>query len=158
LIDKKNLSDLSKALKEKNLTIATAESATGGLIASNLTNISGSSDYFDRGLITYSNKAKIKLLGVSESDLKKYGAVSKIIAEQMAEGARKNSCVDIAVSTTGIAGPTGGSKEKPVGTVFIGFSSEEKTIAKKFQFNGNRIKNKEMFCNAAVKMALENIR
>ncbi len=158
LIDIKKLNDLSKALKEKKLTIATAESATGGLIANCLTNISGSSNYLDRGLVTYSNKAKIELLDVSKSYLKKNGAVSKIVAEQMAEGARIKSGVDIAISTTGIAGPTGGSKDKPVGTVFIGFSSKEITISKKFQFKGNRLENKELFCNAAIKMLLENIR
>mgnify|MGYP006291849013 FL=1 len=152
------MNNLANALKQKKLTIATAESATGGLIASSLTNISGSSDYFDRGLVTYSNRAKIEMLGVMESDIERYGAVSKIVAKEMAGGARIKSDVDIAISTTGIAGPTGGTKEKPVGTVFIGFSSKEKTIAKKFQFKENRLENKEMFCNAAIKMLLENIR
>lgn len=158
MIDKKLLKDLSEILKKRKLTIATAESATGGLIANYLTNISGSSEYFDRGLVTYSNKAKIELLGVSKKTLEKVGAVSKEVAIQMAEGARIKSKVDIAISTTGIAGPTGGSKEKPVGTVFIGFSSKNKTIAKKYQFDGERLENKEKFCNQALKMLFENIR
>jgi nicotinamide-nucleotide amidase len=152
------LNNLTKELKQKKLTIATAESATGGLIANTLTNISGSSDYFERGLVTYTNKAKVELLDVSELNLKKYGAVSSIVAKQMAKGARINSDVDIAISTTGIAGPTGGTKDKPVGTVFIGFSSKKITTAKKFHFDGNRLENKEMFCNAAIKLAYENIR
>ncbi len=157
MIDKKILKNLSDVLKKKNLTIATAESATGGLIANVLTDISGSSDYFDRGLVTYSNKAKIELLGVSEEAINKNGAVSKIVARQMAEGARKKSNVDIAVSTTGIAGPTGGTKEKPVGTVFIGFSSKTKTLVRKFQFSGDRLEIKEQFCNKALELVLENI-
>ncbi len=158
MINKKVLDDLSEILKKRKLTIATAESATGGLIANYLTDISGSSEYFDRGLVTYSNKAKIELLGVSKKTLEKVGAVSKEVAMQMAEGARIKSKVDIAISTTGIAGPTGGTKEKPVGTVYIGFSSEDKTIAKKYQFDGERLENKENFCNQALKMLFENIR
>ena len=157
MIDKNALDKLSKKLKEKKLRLATAESATGGLIAHILTNISGSSDYFDRGIISYSNKAKIELLDVSREDLAKYGAVSEIIARQMADGARKKSGVDIAVSTTGIAGPTGGSKEKPVGTVFICFSSKTKTLVKRFKFIGDRLEIKEQFCKAALEMILENI-
>ena len=158
MIDKKLLKTLTELLKDKKLIIATAESATGGLVANSLTNISGSSDYFDRGLVTYSNKAKIELLDVSKKTLDKYGAVSSEIAEEMAKGVRKKSRVDIGVSTTGIAGPTGGTKEKPVGTVYIGFSSNEKIISKKFQFKGSRLENKENFCKAALKMILGNIR
>lgn len=158
LIDKKLLKKLSHLLKDKKLIIATAESATGGLIAHALTNISGSSDYFDRGLVTYSNRAKIEALDVSKKTLDKYGAVSNEVAEEMAEGVRKKSRVYIGISTTGIAGPTGGTKEKPVGTVYIGFSNNEKTISKKYQFKGSRLENKEKFCNAALQMIFENIR
>ena len=158
MIDKKLLDNLTDIVKDKSLTIATAESATGGLIANTLTNISGSSNYFDRGLVTYSNRAKVELLGVSENDLNEHGAVSNVVAKQMAEGARKKSNVDIAISTTGIAGPTGGTEEKPVGTVFIGFSSKKETVVKRFQFDGSRLEIKEKFCNAALEMILSNIR
>ena len=91
----------------------------------------------------------MQLLGVSEELLKKYGAVSKQVAKSMAEGVRTKSNVDIGISTTGIAGPTGGTKEKPVGLVYIGVCSKDSTIVKKFQFNGNRLENKENTCNAA---------
>lgn len=144
-------------LKEKKLTVATAESATGGLIANNLTNISGSSEYFDRGIISYSNLAKIELLGVSKKNLKKYGAVSKPVAKEMAEGVRIRSNVDIGLSTTGIAGPTGGSEGKPVGTIFIGVSTKEKTVVKRFLCDGDRLDNKKKFCNAALQMLFETI-
>ncbi len=145
----KKVTDL---LKQKKLTIATAESCTGGLVAHNLTNISGSSDYFIDGIVSYSNDAKIKLLDVPEDLLKKYGAVSKEVAESMAYNIRKISNVDIGLSTTGIAGPTGGTKDKPIGLVYIGISSTKKTIVKKFLFNGNRIQNKESTCNEALKL------
>jgi nicotinamide-nucleotide amidase len=158
LIDENLLEKISKTLKEKKLTIATAESATGGLIANILTNISGSSKYFDRGLITYSNRAKMELLNVKKETLDKYGAVSKEIAKEMAEGVMKKSDVDIGVSTTGIAGPSGGTKEKPVGTVFIGFSNKKETIVDKYQFDDDRLENKENFCNAALDLIYENIR
>ena len=158
LIDENLLKKVSVLLKEKKLKIATAESCTGGLIASTLTNISGSSDYFDRGVISYSNKAKTKLLGLTENILKKYGAVSKQVAKIMAESIRTSSNVDIGVSTTGIAGPTGGTKQKPVGLVYIGISTSKQTNIKKFKFSGNRLQNKELTCNAALKMILDNLK
>ena len=157
LIDQNILRKVSILLKQKKLTVATAESCTGGLIAHCLTNISGSSEFFERGIISYSNNAKIELLDISEEILKKYGAVSKQVAESMAIGIRFKSNVDIGISTTGIAGPTGGTKEKPVGLVFIGISSQENTIVKKFNFNGDRLENKESTCNEALKMLLEII-
>jgi PncC family amidohydrolase len=155
LIDKTILENIFSKLSKLNLVIATAESCTGGLIAHTLTNISGSSNYFDRGVITYSNRAKIELLGVSEEIIKQKGAVSFEVAKAMAEGVRKKSKVDIGISTTGIAGPTGGTKEKPVGLVFIGVSNEKDTIVKKFQFKGNRLQNKESTCNEALKLILD---
>ena len=158
MIDKILLEKISKILKEKKLTIATAESATGGLIANSLTNISGSSEYFDRGLVTYSNRAKIELLDLKKETLDKYGAVSKETAKEMAEGVRNKSKVDIGVSTTGIAGPSGGTKEKPVGIVFIGLSTKKETIVDKYQFNSDRLENKENFCNAALDLIHETIR
>ncbi len=155
MIDKKLLNNIFSRLSKLNLVIATAESCTGGLIAHTLTNISGSSNYFDRGLITYSNRAKIELLDVSEEIINQKGAVSFEVAKAMAEGIRKKSKVDIGISTTGIAGPTGGTKEKPVGLVFIGISTKKETIVKKFQFKGNRLQNKESTCIEALKLLLD---
>ena len=155
LVDKDILDKVSNLLKQKNYTVATAESCTGGLIAHTLTNISGSSDYFDRGIISYSNNAKIELLGVSEDILKEYGAVSEQVAEAMAKGVRTRSNVDIGIATTGIAGPTGGTNEKPVGLVYIGISTADNTVVKKFNFLGDRLQNKEETCNAALNMLLD---
>lgn len=152
LIDEVLLKKISSLLIEKKLTIATAESCTGGLLAHTLTNISGSSNYFDRGVVSYSNRAKIELVDVPETLLKRYGAVSRQVAVAMAEGVREKSNVDIGISTTGIAGPTGGTKNKPVGLVYIALSTKEKTIVKRFKFSGNRLENKESACNAALQM------
>ncbi len=113
---------LGRLLKEKGLTLALAESCTGGLISKMLTDIPGSSEYFLGGVVSYGNAAKEKVLGVSSGDLKERGAVSASVAEQMARGARQYLAADIGLSVTGIAGPGGGTKEKPVGTVFIGLS------------------------------------
>ncbi len=148
---------LSDHLKKKGLTIATAESCSGGLIGHILTNISGSSNYFERGVISYSNNAKMQLLDVSDETLKDYGAVSAQVAEEMADGIRKKSNVDIGLSSTGIAGPGGGTKEKPVGLVYIGLSSKNETIVKKFLFNGSRMENKENTCKAALDMLIEYV-
>jgi len=155
LIGNDALVKISNLLKQKHLTIATAESCSGGLISHSLTNISGSSDYFDRGIVSYSNNAKIKLLDVPEELLEKYGAVSEQVAKAMVEGVRIKSSVDIGIATTGIAGPTGGTKEKPVGLVFIAVSTVDETIVKKFKFSGDRIQNKESTCNAAFEMLLD---
>jgi nicotinamide-nucleotide amidase len=158
LIDENKLKIISDLLKKNHITIATAESCTGGLIAHTLTNISGSSEYFDRGFITYSNNAKIETLDVPKILLDKYGAVSKEVAEEMANGIRKKSNVDIGISTTGIAGPTGGTIEKPVGLVYIAISSNKKTIVKKYKFSGDRLQNKENTCNEALQMLYDVIK
>ena len=152
MTDNENQERILSILKKKKLKIATAESCTGGLIAHILTNISGSSDYFDRGVVSYSNKSKTELLGVPEKLIDKYGAVSNPVAKAMAEGARKKSNVDIGIATTGIAGPTGGTVEKPVGLVYIAVSNLDRTIIKKFNFKGNRIENKYQSCNASLEM------
>ena len=151
------LEKISTILKEKCLKIATAESCTGGLISHCFTNISGSSDFFDRGIVSYSNNAKIDVLGVSEDFLIKYGAVSEQVAKEMAEGVRNRSNVDIGIATTGIAGPTGGSKDKPVGLVYIAISTKDKTYFNKFQFSGSRLDNKVSTLNAALRMLLDII-
>jgi nicotinamide-nucleotide amidase len=157
LIDNDILKKIANLLKQKHLTVATAESCTGGLISHSLTNISGSSDYFDRGIVSYSNNAKMELLGVFKEILEKYGAVSEQVAMFMAEGVRKKSNVDIGISTTGIAGPTGGTKEKPVGLVYIAVSTTKNAVVKKFQFTGDRLQNKESTCNAALQMLLDTL-
>jgi len=154
LIDEKTLKRVSNLLKQKNFTVATAESCTGGLISHSLTNISGSSDYFERGIVSYSNEAKIELLDISEDLLLKHGAVSIQVARAMAESVRIKSNVDIGISTTGIAGPTGGTNEKPVGLVYISISTSDETIVQKFQFSGDRLQNKESTCNAVLQMLL----
>lgn len=114
---------VGEALLERGWRIATAESCTGGLVAKRLTDTPGSSRYVERGFVTYSNAAKVELLGVTPADLEAHGAVSAAIAEQMARGARERAGVDVAVAITGIAGPDGGSDEKPVGTVYIAVAS-----------------------------------
>jgi nicotinamide-nucleotide amidase len=116
-------SDIIKKYTEADLMIATAESCTGGLIAGALTDIAGSSSVVDRGFVTYSNEAKMDMLGVSLQTLDKYGAVSDQTAYEMALGALNNSRADVTVAVTGIAGPGGGSEEKPVGLVYMGVAS-----------------------------------
>ena len=155
MITKKLIDDIFQDLRRKKFKLATSESCSGGLIAHTLTNFPGSSDYFDRGVISYSNRSKIELLNVSENTLKKYGAVSREVAEAMSEGIRKKSKVDIGISTTGIAGPTGGTKKKPVGLVYISISTEKNTYVKKFNFSGDRIQNKKNACKAALNMLLK---
>ena len=116
--------DILAKARDKHLMIATAESCTGGLISGALTEIAGSSDVFDRGFVTYSNEAKNQMLGVSAESLHRFGAVSEAVAKEMAYGALVNSRADISVSVTGIAGPGGGSPDKPVGLVWIGIASQ----------------------------------
>lgn len=141
-------------LKRMGLTLSAAESCTGGLVASKITDVSGSSDYFIEGAVTYSNESKIKITHVKQATLKRYGAVSKQTAMEMAEGIRKVSGSDIGISTTGIAGPTGATKNKPVGLVWIGYSDKHSSLAKEFIFTKDRLRNKEIMS----KMALEIIR
>lgn len=131
-------------LKEKKLTISVAESCTGGLIGNRITDIAGSSQYFMGGFIVYSNDAKVKQLNVKEETLKKYGAVSEKTAREMALNIREIMGSDIGISITGIAGPEGGSQEKPVGLVYIGLSSQKVIKVFKLNLNGNREWNKWM--------------
>jgi nicotinamide-nucleotide amidase len=143
--------ETGKILKEKKLRISTAESCTGGVLANRITNVSGSSDYFERGFITYSVKAKEENLGVSKEIIEKFGVVSNETAVAMAEGVKKVSGADIGIGITGIAGPSGGSKEKPVGTVCIGISGK-KTAVKTFHFKGSRTEIKNNAADEALKM------
>ena len=149
------LEKIAKSLKQKKLWVATAESCTAGLVAHMLTNVSGSSEYFKGSVVAYSNEVKMKVLGVKEETLKKYGAVSEQTAKEMAYGVKKLLGVDIAVATTGIAGPTGGTPTKPVGLVYIGLATPDGIEARKFLFKGNRLQNKESFANAALSMLLK---
>ncbi|RMH07713.1 MAG: competence/damage-inducible protein A [Nitrospirae bacterium] len=127
------------ALQSRQLTLAIAESCTGGLLGHRLTQIPGSSAYFDRGVICYSNRAKTELLGVSPSILRTYGAVSPVVAKAMAQGIRSRSQVDLGLSITGIAGPTGGSAHKPIGLVYVGLATpHNRTVVKEFRFHGDR--------------------
>jgi nicotinamide-nucleotide amidase len=130
---------LGRKLTADGKKIATAESCTGGWIAQTITDVPGSSAWFDRGFVTYSNAAKVQMLGVKPQTLESYGAVSAETATEMAVGALKHSDADISVAVTGIAGPDGGTPEKPVGTVFIAWADKngENTVVKK-HFAGNR--------------------
>jgi nicotinamide-nucleotide amidase len=137
-------------LTEKKLTIAVAESCTGGMITSRLTDVSGSSDYLERGLVTYSNAAKISMLSVPSEIIEKHGAVSEETARLMAEGVRKLAGTDLGLASTGIAGPTGGSKDKPVGTVYIALADSRQTICRHYSYRWDRKRNKEVFSEAAL--------
>lgn len=134
----KIINQIHKILLKDKKTIAVAESCTGGLTSSKLTHFSGSSEYFILGMITYSNKAKISLLGIPRKLIFKKGAVSKEVAQEMSQRIRKIAKTDFGIGITGIAGPTGAAPGKPIGTVFIAVSSNNKTICQKLALKGNR--------------------
>jgi len=129
---------LGELLKEKGLHIATAESCTGGNIAHLITSVAGSSSYFNGSIVAYSNEVKMSVLGVDESLIAEHGAVSSRVAEAMAKGVQQITGSDIAISTTGIAGPDGGTEEKPVGTVWIGIAVGDEVFSKLYKFGGHR--------------------
>ncbi|ADJ15903.1 CinA family protein [Halalkalicoccus jeotgali] len=136
---------VGEALREREATVATAESCTGGLICSLLTDVPGSSDYLDRGFVTYAYDAKREMLGVSREALDDHGAVSDPVAREMARGARDVADVTWGLATTGVAGPTGGSEENPVGTVYIGVahaapwgSGDSYASVSRYEFDGSR--------------------
>lgn len=150
LVDK-----LSDKLFEKKWMLSTAESCTGGMISASITCKAGSSNIFDRGFVTYSNEAKMDMLDVKKETLTEFGAVSEETAIEMAKGALKNSNANIAVSVTGIAGPTGGTKDKPVGLVYIGYGLKGGVVqATKHNFTGNR----EEIRSKTTKEALKHLR
>ncbi len=148
---------LGRLLKEKSLTVSTAESCTGGLLASRITDISGSSEYFKEAYVTYANEIKHKNLGVTTETLEKFGAVSSECAFEMAQGLAKRTECDVAICTTGIAGPTGGSKNKPVGLVYIAVKFHDKIIIREFKLNPklDRRIMKYNFSELALKTAIE---
>ena len=129
---------LSRLLLDKKLQLATAESCTGGLIAAACTDLAGSSAWFERGFVTYSNDAKMELLGVEERLLRRAGAVCEGVARAMVTGTLAHSHAQVAVAVTGVAGPTGGSASKPVGTVWFGFAVPGQVATEKCQFSGDR--------------------
>jgi nicotinamide-nucleotide amidase len=145
---------VGRLLRERQATLAVAESCTGGLISHRLTSVAGSADYLERSVVVYSNRAKTELLNIPEDILKKHGAVSEPVALLMAKQIRELSGTPFGLSVTGIAGPTGGSPEKPVGTVFIGVASELTEEVKQYRFYGNREQIKLM----TSQMALSNLR
>ena len=145
---------VGKLLKDKHCTVATAESCTGGKVASLITSVSGSSEYYKGSVVSYCNEVKADVLGVSRADLEKYGAVSSTVAEQMASGVRRLLKTDYAVATTGIAGPTGGSDEKPVGTMWIAVATPTKVVSRKYVFGKDRSINIERFAASALSMLI----
>ena len=144
-------------LRERGLLLATAESCTGGLCAKRLTDVAGASQVFCGGVVSYTNDVKMRLLGVKEATLAQFGAVSGETAREMAEGARKATGADVAVSVTGVAGPSSDEMGNVVGTVFIAFSSEKETISEKLQLSGDREKIREQSVNAMLWLAMRKI-
>ena len=144
---------LGDILRQKGMTIGTAESCTGGALAAELVSIPGSSDYFSGGILTYSNKLKQDLAEVKEADLIQFGAVSREVVEQMALNGLKKLGVDVCISTSGVAGPTGGSDEKPVGTVWIAIALKNRVVSRIFRFGDNRERNIQMTVLSALNFA-----
>jgi nicotinamide-nucleotide amidase len=142
--------EIGDLLKKHGLTLGAVESATGGLISHLITNISGSSDYYQGSITSYSNDIKMRLAGVKKETLEKYGAVSSQVAQEMAEGGRQTLGVDVCVADTGIAGPTGATPDKPVGLFYLGLSHKEGTCSRKHVFLGTREQTKEQAAIAAL--------
>lgn len=145
-------------LTEKRMTVSTAESCTGGLVAAGLVNVAGVSSVFNEGYITYANEAKHRLLGVREETLNRYGAVSRQTAEEMARGVCAVSRSDCSVVTTGIAGPGGGTAEKPVGLVYIGCAVQGNVTVREYSFCGDRQTVRRCAAEAALQLLLELLR
>jgi nicotinamide-nucleotide amidase len=148
---------VGETLRSRGFTVATAESCTGGLLAKRLTDAAGSSDYVIGGIVAYSNEAKQRLLGVPEALLREHGAVSEPVARAMLEGARRTTNADCALSITGIAGPGGGSSEKPVGTVWIGTAVREQADVRLHRLVGSRAEIRERSAQAALRMLLDQL-
>jgi nicotinamide-nucleotide amidase len=142
-------------LRNKGWTLSIAESCTGGLICDRITDVPGSSDYFMGGMVNYSNESKSKHLDVPSNDIEKYGAVSPQIAKKMAQGVRKAFHTTFGLSTTGVAGPTGGTKRSPVGRVFVGIASGKRTCVKKLDLKGGRRKIKEKAAERSLEFLYE---
>lgn len=147
--------EIGKLLGQRKLKLGLAESCTGGLVGHRVTNVPGSSEYFTGGVVAYAYEAKVTMLGVSWDTLNTYGAVSRETVLEMARGVRDLLAVDISVSISGIAGPGGGTAEKPVGTTWIGLVAPEGEWARKFVFNGDREQNKTSSADKALRMLLD---
>jgi nicotinamide-nucleotide amidase len=148
---------LAALLLQAGQRVCTAESCTGGLIAKTFTDLAGSSDWFERGFVTYSNEAKSEMLAVPASIIEDYGAVSEPVAAAMASGALRHSRADYAIAVTGVAGPGGGSEEKPVGTVWIAIASSGQLVARLCCFDGDREAVRTATLETAIEMLLEMI-
>ena len=151
------LQNLATNLASQNLKVTCAESCTGGLLAANLTRLPGSSAWFDMGFVTYSNEAKQQLLNVNPTTLAHYGAVSEEVVREMALGALISSKADYALSISGIAGPTGGSEDKPVGLVWFGLASKKRIWAESKHFNGDRDQIRAQAVQHAVQLLLSKL-
>lgn len=147
--------EVGSLLRQKGLTLGVVESATGGLISHLITNVPGSSDYYKGSVTAYSDEVKVKIIGVKEDTINKYGAVSYQVAEEMAQGGRKILASDICLADTGIAGPGGATLEKPVGLFYIGLSHKAGTCSQKHNFQGNREQNKRNTAEAALGLLKE---
>ena len=146
---------LREIMHARGLTLATAESCTGGLVSDRITNVSGSSEYFPGGIVAYSYEAKVNLLGVSWDTLNRHGAVSEETVLEMARGVRKIFNTDIGISVSGIAGPTGGLPDKPVGTTWLGLAANSGEWARQFVWDDDRLKNKQHSSEAALQFVLD---
>ncbi len=148
---------IGEVLLKKSLTLSTVESCTGGLIGHLITNIPGSSRYYRGGIIAYDNNIKTGIVGVPEKIIKNYGAVSEECAHYMAVGVRERFKTAVSLATTGVAGPGGGTKEKPVGLVYVAVSTATETLSRKFVFNGGREENKNLFSEHALRFLYETL-
>ncbi len=158
MAEKKLESVAGELLRERRMTLAVAESCTGGLLGHLVTNISGSSDYFVGGIISYSNDAKERILLVRGETLQEHGAVSEETAREMARGARRLLRADVALAVTGIAGPGGGTAEKPVGLTYLALATADHEICHKFVWDGDRASNKMSSARAALEMLIDYLR
>jgi len=148
---------IGNLLREKGYTLSIAESCTGGLICDRITNVSGSSGYFMGGMVTYSNESKAEHLGIPSAIIKRHGAVSPQVARRMAQGVRKAFQTNFGLSTTGVAGPTGGTKRSPIGRVFIGISDGRRTCVKKLDLKGSRREIKKKATEKALQFFYERL-
>lgn len=151
--------NIAEILKEHSLIISVAESCTGGLLSSRLTDISGSSEYIRVNFVTYSNESKKALLDVKDETLRIYGAVSEQCAREMSEGLYRKTKADIAISTTGLAGPTGATETKPIGLMYVGITNRYKSVVQQFKLNPkfDRIRMKQEFAQCALQMLLDSL-
>ena len=149
---------VGELLRVRGLRLAAAESCTGGLIGHRLTNVPGSSTYYMGSVTAYAYEAKVRILGVSWDTLEKFGAVSEETVLEMARGVRVALAADIGISVSGIAGPTGGTPEKPVGTTWIGYSSPQEEDARQYLFEGERLEIKEQAAEAALQLVVDHLR